>query len=143
MSTVRIGDLRDGVLAFDLRDILVSLAPRSLEALRTVSSVRGADAGDAWFETTSDSSARLEELQQSGRAISGVELLDLARSAVQVIWGEFAATFQGAPWIGIRAVDSTFFEITTEDEVAVDAVRAAFENVCLVGTESGSEGIFI
>ena len=134
MSTVRIGDLHDGVLACDLRDILVSLSPRSLEALWTVSSVRGPDAGDEWFETTGDSSAQLDGLQRSGQAILGVELLHLARSAVQVIWGEFAATFQGAPWIAIRAVDSTFFEMTTEDEAAIDAVRAAFDYVSLVET---------
>lgn len=40
MTTLRIYDYRDQALAFDLRDLIDLLAPRSLEASWTVSPVR-------------------------------------------------------------------------------------------------------
>ena len=54
-----------------------------------------------------------------------------AHEAYQVIWGEFTATLpkQTDAWVVIRAIDSTFYEVTSSDETALSAVRTAFKDV--------------
>jgi hypothetical protein len=138
-TTLRIYDLRDGrVLALDLRDLIDLLAPRSLEASWTVSPVnveyptlgRSIDQ----FEMTGPGRSgedQLELFAASGSSISGLMLAEYAHATSQVIWGQFVATLpeQTDAWVVIRAIDSTFYEVTTSDDMVLAKIRSAYKDV--------------
>lgn len=132
MTALRVYDLRDHVLAFDLRDLLRLLAPRSLEARWVVSTVKSSRPGHEWFEATGEGGERLEVLAQGDGQLSGSEFAALAENTRQVIWGEFvgsAPTQSDKPWVIIRAVDSTFYEIDSEDEAVLDKISSTYKDV--------------
>lgn len=124
--TLRIFDLEDRALAFDLRDLLRLLAPLSLQARWTVSSFEDE------FEATGEGAVRLEQLANNESSITGNDLAALADNTWQIIWGEFAGVLAGGsdrPWITIRAVDSSFFEVETSDEAAAAKIISHFRDV--------------
>ncbi|TCN14701.1 hypothetical protein [Sinorhizobium americanum] len=132
MATLRIYDLRQHVLALDLRDLLRLLAPRSLEANWTVSTVKSSKPGHEWFEATGDGGEQLEKLAQDDAQLSGSDLAALAEETQQVIWGEFVGsgpTQSDKTWVTIRAVDSTFYEIDTDDETVLSKISSTYSDV--------------
>jgi hypothetical protein len=132
MATLRIYDTRQQVLAFDLRDILHLLAPMALQVTWTVSTVKSSEPDHDWFEATGEEGKRLEALAQADTRLSGVELTALAEKTRQVIWGEFIASPSSGTderWIIVRAVDSTFYEITTFDEAVIKVIKSSFKDV--------------
>ena len=136
MITLRIHDLRDGrVLAFDLRDLIDLLAPRSLESSWTVSpvSVKYPTLGRAFdeFMVTGQGGDQLERLAASGSLVNGLIFAEYAHATHQVIWGQFVATHpeQTDAWIVIRAIDSTFYEVTSVDEAVLATIRSAYSDV--------------
>lgn len=137
MTTLRIYDLREGrVLALDLRDLIDLLAPRSLKASWIVSPVsvkyptmaRDFDQFEAVPRTGAD---HLQILAASGATISGEVLSQYAHQTRQVIWGQFVATLpeQMDAWVTIRAIDSTFYEVTTSDEAVLAKIRSTYRDV--------------
>jgi hypothetical protein len=57
---------------------------------------------------------------------------DLSRSIMQVIWGEFRAyedVHVSKAWVVIRAIDSSFYEVASNDPAVHDAIRGAFRDV--------------
>ena len=153
MTTLRIYDLRDGVLALDLRDLIDLLAPRSLEAGWTVSPVRldHLESGRSFHEFMitgpgQPGQDKLELIAASGSSVSGATLSEAAQEAAQVIWGQFAATLpeQSDPWVVIRAIDSTFYEVTSSDDAVLNAVQSAYVDVrvaCGPATATPIEGL--
>jgi hypothetical protein len=139
MTTLRVYDYRDsGGLALDLRDLINLLVPRSLEANWTVSRVRmnQPDLGISFDEFMMTGPGlhgpdQLEQLAASGSSVSGATLLKAANEAWQVIWGQFTGTFpeQSDPWVIVRAIDSTFYEVTSSDEAVLDAIRSTYKDV--------------
>ncbi|WP_133636838.1 hypothetical protein [Zavarzinia compransoris] len=132
MATLRIYDLRERVLALDLRDLLHLFAPRSLDATWTVTTVKSSEPGREWFEATGEGGEQLEILAQRNAAISGADLTALAENTRQVIWGEFvgsAPTQSNKAWVIIRAIDSTFYEIDTDDETVLSKIRWTYKDV--------------
>jgi len=138
MTTLRIYDSSDGVLALDLSDLIDLLAPRSLEASWTASPVRvnHPDPGRFYDEFMMTGSRppgedQLEELAANGLSVGGVTFSEAAHAAHQVIWGQFVATLpeQNEPWVDIRAIDSTFYEVTTSDKAVLDAIWLAYKDV--------------
>jgi len=139
MATLRIYDLRNGTLAVNLRQLLDLLAPRSLESEWIVAPIRS-DGRDQ-FEATGPGGEALEKLAETASQISGATLLALATNSPQIVWGEFVATFPGkiapgttaaktdGPWLTLRAIDSTFYEIETFDAAALAKVSSAFNDV--------------
>ena len=126
MTTLRIFDLEGGALALDLRDLMRLLAPASLHSTWTITST------EEGFEAIGKGGVRLEELAEIDAQVSGGELLDLAEDTVQVIWGEFIGMAPGAPhqkWVTMRAIDSSYWEIITSDEVVLEKVRTAYADV--------------
>ncbi|MBR1192501.1 hypothetical protein [Bradyrhizobium sp. AUGA SZCCT0160] len=125
------------VLALDLRDLVDFLAPRSLEASWIVSpvSVEYPTLGRAFdqFEIVPNRAGEdhLEILAASGAAVNGMALSKYAHETLQVIWGQFVATLpdQTDVWVTIRAIDSTFYEVTTSDEEALAEIRSAYQDV--------------
>jgi hypothetical protein len=134
MTTLRIYDLHPtrSVLAFDLRELLDLLAPRSRHANWKVSSVKSRKSNREWFEVTGEASETLEALAETGAQLSGSDLAALAERTHQVIWGEFTASLPAIPndtWITIRAVDSSFYEIESADETVLDKIRSSFDDI--------------
>jgi hypothetical protein len=136
MTTLRIYDYRDsGVLALDLRDLIDLFAPRSLESSWIVSPVSleyptlGRTLDE--FMVTGQGGDQLERLAASGSSVSGLILAEYAHATNQVIWGQFVATHpeQADAWVVIRAIDSTFYEITTSDDAALAKIRSAYKDV--------------
>jgi len=129
MPTLRIHDLDNGVLAVHLPQLLDLLAPISLDAEWIVAPVRS-DGTDK-FEATGSGAEELEELADASMPVSGMELMILSVNTEQIVWGEFVATMPGAiePWMSIRVIDSTFFEIETADVAALAAIRSAYQDV--------------
>jgi hypothetical protein len=119
LQTLRIFDLKGRVLAFDLRDLLDLLAPLSLEAEWVVSAIKPGELWPESLEATGEAGERLEILAQRNALISGVDLAALAKTTVQVIWGEFVGLLPVTldnKWGIIRAFDSSFYEVTSCDE---------------------------
>lgn len=130
MAKLMIKDMEDRHLAFDLRDVLRALAPESLTAAWTISRP------DDWdFEATGSGGKRLEELAETAATIGGHELLALADDAVQVIWGNFDGKLPQntrESWATVRAVDSSFYEVETDDESVITRLASRFINVRFV-----------
>lgn len=135
MATLRIYGLYNAKrreLVIDLRHFLRVLAPRSVQATWTVSAVKSSEPGRAWFDATGDGGEELEALSQDDAQVSGPVLAALAEATHQVIWGEFTGRFPAETdrsWITIRAVDSSFYEVTTLDDTAISKIKAAFRDV--------------
>jgi hypothetical protein len=73
----------------------------------------------------------LEVLAANGTSVSGFTFSEAAQAAWQVIWGQFVATLpeQNDAWVVIRAIDSTFYEVTSSDEAALNAIRSTYKDV--------------
>ncbi|KAA0695593.1 hypothetical protein DTW90_21630 [Neorhizobium sp. P12A] len=74
----------------------------------------------------------LEGLAQDDGELSGSDLVTIAENTRQVIWGEFvgsAPTQSNKPWVVIRAVDSTFYEIDSDDEAVLNKIRSTYKDV--------------
>jgi hypothetical protein len=135
MATLRIYDLREGrVLALDLRDLVDLFAPRSLEASWTVSPVsvgHSTPTVNQFEAVPRGDDDHLKALAVSGAPVSGAILSQYAHETRQVIWGQFVGALpeQMDAWITIRAIDSTFYEVTTSDEVILAKIRSTYKNV--------------
>jgi len=133
MTTLRISEVQNEALAVDLCDLIDMLAPRSLDANWVVSPVVLDDArlGRSIEEFMVVDTDRLDLFAATGSPVSGAMLSEAAHEARQVIWGQFVARLPGCSdaWIGIRAVDSTFYEITTSDETVLDRIRSTYNDV--------------
>jgi hypothetical protein len=131
MAKLEIWDLHErGYLAFDLRDLMRLLAPRSLAALWTVVCPENSEVEA--LEATGEGGVELERLAKKGAQITGTELAAIAERTNQVIWGEFVGSLpSNEQWIVIRAFDSTFYEIITADDAVLDTLQATFRDIRL------------
>jgi hypothetical protein len=107
------------VLSFDVGDILAALAEDIVESrwqCRNVECIGG---------------EALESASGSGQELATPELLELAKGVEQTIWGDFIATQppDPAPWLVIRAIDSTCFEVFSASVAVLDKLRARFRDV--------------
>jgi hypothetical protein len=133
MTTLRIYDCRNDVLTVHLLDLLNLLVPRSLDARWKVSAVTldypqlGQPIGEFMVVGTE----KLDLFAAGGAAVSGRMLFEAAHEAQQVIWGQFVATLsvEGSAWVTIRAIDSTFYEISSSDVAVIETVRSAYSDV--------------
>jgi hypothetical protein len=132
MATLWIHDLEDRSLAFDLIDLLNLLAPKSRTARWVVSTVKSIDPNEEWFEAQGEAGEILGNFSDVNAEISGVELIELARKSHQVIWGEFSGLADPRSqdiWIVIRAMDSSFYEVVTDDIEAIQKIQFHFRDV--------------
>ncbi|WP_019904375.1 hypothetical protein [Methylobacterium sp. 77] len=129
MHIVRIYDTTDSVLDFDLRHILAMLGAQAIECSWIVS---GVAAYDEAFDATGEQAGRLDELAASGRRITGDRLRDLANGTRQVIRGEFRAYADASapvPVLIVRAIDSSFYEVATNEPHVLQNLKAIFRDV--------------
>ncbi len=130
MATLRIYDLEDRwVLTVDLARLLVLLVPRSLQAEWTVNPVRS-DSQDL-FEASGAGGEELEALAAKHAVVSGAGLSTLAMNSPQIVWGEFVARLPGetSSWLTLRAIDSTFYQVETEDDAVLAKIRSTYNDV--------------
>src|SRR5690349_2519553 len=99
LQAVTIHDIRDGVLAFDLIDILRVVGPDAESSLWRCRNV----------ECTGDLADELHRVSDAEATVSGAEMLRLARGVLQIIDGDFEAyrVDETRPWLVVRAIDST------------------------------------
>ena len=123
---IRDGISTSGFLGFDLTEILDALQPLTIGATWQcrdlyVTSRKGINALE--LEASSES--------ESGVTISNDELAVLATQLVQVIDGEFSVTRAGEtkPWLIVRAVDSSWWEIFSSNDSVFDAIRQRFTDL--------------
>ena len=109
-------------LAFDLIDVLQLLGPDALKAAWTLEDV------ECLGETSDD----LHAVSDSGEPISGRRLLELASGVSQTIDGDFYCYRNGLPsrpWVTIRAIDSSAFDVDSEDATVIGRIKGHFGHV--------------
>ena len=111
----------NGFLTFDLRDIL-ALIP-------------GDGAGSLWevsgAEAVGPSAEVLHRVSDGGDTLILARLREISANVTQTINGEFRSYRPGEsePWVLIRAVDSSMFDVISDDAAFLEKVRARFERV--------------
>jgi hypothetical protein len=112
-----------GGLEFDLAEVLAALGDR-------VATSRWRGRGLFYVSRDEQDIESLERLGV-GEDISGVDLLAALPRLLQVIDGEFEATSAAGevPWVIVRAVDSSWWEIRSEEPRILEALRASFRVV--------------
>ncbi|MDO1581757.1 hypothetical protein [Rhizobium oryzicola] len=140
MATLRIHDIENHVLAVGLYDLLMLIAPRALDSDWVVSTVKDEASGQEWFEAAGDRAEYLEAVAQNDSVLSGRQMADAAMRAGQIIWGRFTAHSPGADslWVMIQAIDSTFYEVTTDDQTVMSAIRKRYREIREVDGPYGS-----
>lgn len=107
---------------FDLRDILAALGADAELSRWRIAGVDclGREAAEA-----------LHEASDRGSCLDGSRLGVLARDVDQIIDGEFAGYLPGvgAPWIVIRAVDSSAYDVVTDRQDVLLRLTSRFSRV--------------
>lgn len=121
LQGVKIKDIDEGFLSFDLKDILPLAGERA--------------AASQWrcrfVECLGESAEELHAISDAGRIISGGELLRIASDLLQVIDGQFEAysDANAEPWLVVKAIDSSSFEVWSDGPDVLARVRDNFGEV--------------
>ena len=129
MPILQIHDLEPQHAAvIDPRLVLPMLGEHAIRASWQVAGV--ARFNETLF-ATGEGAAHLEALCQSLERVSGVVLGQIFSQVEQVIWGEFSAYDDGEsmPWVILRAIDSSWCEVETDDVNILVRVRETFADV--------------
>ncbi|MCJ2048738.1 hypothetical protein [Methylobacterium sp. J-070] len=129
MPTLQIHDLEPQHAAVvDPRLVLPMLGER---AIRASWQVAGVARFNETLSATGEGAIHLEALCQSLKRVSGVVLGQIFGQVEQVIWGEFSAydDGDGTPWVILRAIDSSWCEVETDDVVTLVRVSKTFADV--------------
>jgi hypothetical protein len=118
-----------GGLDFGLCDILHAIDQKG----RTLS-WRGRDIG---YISKDERDVAVIQALGGGGVVSGSALFDGIDQLLQVIDGEFEGTEPGsaAPLVIIRAIDSSWWEVLSDDETVLAAIRRRFRAVEEASTE--------
>ncbi|GMV79069.1 MAG: hypothetical protein AMXMBFR7_02530 [Planctomycetota bacterium] len=127
MRGVQIRDMNESghVLAVDLQHILDLFGERTIQSRWRASEVW------ATSPETGEAAVELERLADGQTFITGEHLSRIAHDLTQVIDGEFSAFERSSdsPWIIVRAVDSSFYEVFSTDPAVLGRVRESFQKV--------------
>lgn len=129
MPTLRIHDHQlHHAAVVDPRLLLPMLGER---ALRASWEVAGVARFDEPLFATGEGASQLEALCQPSKRISGVMLSQIFGRVEQIIWGEFSAydDGDGTPWVILRAIDSSWCEVQTNDRGVLDFVHSTFADI--------------
>ncbi|MEQ9490537.1 MAG: hypothetical protein RIM72_16250 [Alphaproteobacteria bacterium] len=109
-----------GFLSFDLEQILECLGDAALRRVWRCTHL----------ECSGEGADALELASEAIDPVDGERLLQLARSVLQVIDGEFAGYLPGQLHVSLRisAIDSSLWEVFGDD-VTLNRIRAAFKDV--------------
>lgn len=108
-------------LGFDLPEILAALGP----------GVAGCTWGIRDLNYISEVDEDVPVLERGlVEPVSGSDLLSGLGALTQVIDGRFSAVDgAGTPWVTLLAVDSSWWEVESEDATALESIRHRFTNV--------------
>lgn len=128
MPTLQIHDLEPQHAAVvDPRLVLPMLGERAIRASWQVAG--GARFNEPLF-ATGDGATHLEALCRSPKRVSGVVLSQIFGQVEQIIWGEFSAyDGESTPWVILRAIDSSWCEVETDDVGILVRIRENFMDV--------------
>ena len=121
--------IRDGVttgggcLSFDLQDVLAALGVRA--------STSGWYARHLNYISNDDRDVAVMQAMASGTVVNGRDVMAGIEQLSQVIGGEFVATDPGCelPWVIVRAVDSSWWEVVSDDAEVLEVIRKRFRDV--------------
>jgi hypothetical protein len=133
MKAVELWDLK-GHQFLTLAEVLAPLPDRAKDATWDVSDFIYPD-GMGWFDVGHDGDEGIHKLANTGRKVTGRELISLAALSSQVIWGTFRGYDAGGnpePWIRLHAIDSTFWRCETRDIATRQALMKTFRDVRMV-----------
>jgi hypothetical protein len=120
---VTIHDSKNNLLSFDLIDILNTVGEKTARSRWRISDV----------EASGNSALRLLELCDKKIEISGVELIGIASDLVQVISGRFEAYLDAEePWLIVRAVDSSEYDVESDDPSVFKKLRQRFSEITVM-----------
>lgn len=110
-----------GGLDFDLADILEALGEKAVRSQWLAEGL--------WC--FGDSEAEIMALSEASSAIPGNRLLGMARNLTQIIDGVFSGSEpdHNEPWIVVKAVDSSWWEVWTDDAAALASLRERFRAI--------------
>jgi len=126
VETLRIYDEPGMVGSLALAALIDLLRPFAIQSQWRIAAV--VDGDREYFEATGSAAEDLEALAQSGELVSIDALLKLAKKTRQVIWGHFDVGLDPT-WLTLRAIDSTFVEVTTADRRVLGLLKSQFEDV--------------
>jgi hypothetical protein len=127
--TITILDRDDsGVLRVGLEDVLRAVRPAADNAEWTITCV----------EALGAAAERLYAAQEQQRRISTADLEELATALDQVVDGVFSSHRKGdlEPFLILRAVDGTSWDVTSDDRGILERVRVTFAK-CFEAGEIG------
>ena len=109
-----------GGLDFDLRDVLAALGQRVVTSRWRCPRLRYTSRDERDVPV-------LEQAGTEGRPVAGSDLAGGIGELLQVIDGEFEAFDENeVRWAVIRAVDSSWWEVWSDDKSVLEAVRTTF-----------------
>jgi hypothetical protein len=94
--------------------------------------IKSSKLGHEWFEATGDGGEQLEGLAQDDARLSGADLAALAKKTQQAVWRAFVGSGpmqSDKTWIKTRPIDSTFYEIDTDDETVLSKINSTYSDV--------------
>ena len=124
MQGIKIEDSNQGehgrYLNFDLKEILLPVRNYVLDSNWRCNNV----------ECIGQNSVQLHKLSDETSIISGDELLWIVSGIQQTIDGEFEA-FRGEkiPWLLVKAIDSSYFEVWSDNLAVLETVKSNFRKV--------------
>lgn len=123
MHGISIADVdQQRILKVDLADVLAAVGEAAETSSWVLSGVEALGGEDA---------KALQKFSDEQETIDGKSLALRAKNVSQVIEGEFRAFREGAAsaWLVIQAVDSSAYDLFTDDEQVLSRVRDKFECV--------------
>jgi hypothetical protein len=112
-----------GGLEFDLSKILAALGKAASKSRWTCSDLN-------YVSRDERDVPALERAATPGEQVAGLELLEGTRGVLQVIDGQFTGIDEeGEAWVVIRAVDSSWWEVWSDNKWVHDAIRRHFRVV--------------
>lgn len=123
MTGIRIRDLTEGFLAFDLIELLEILGDSAVASSWRCSVEECISADNA--------RPNLEDAYNAEERLTGMHLFALARETRQVIDGTFEAFRPGedTAWITLSAIDSSYWEVFTADWFQLSRFESRFRDV--------------
>lgn len=116
-----------GGLEFDLADLLSALGSHGRESRWTCTDLNYVSFDDRDVPS-------LERSAAAGDQVTGLELIDGVRDKAQVIDGEFTGFDErGQCWIVLRAVDSSWWEVWSDQPWVHEVIRERFRVVESLG----------
>jgi len=111
-----------GGLEFDLAEVLSALGPRVGESRWSSRNLSYVSRDETNIDTLDAAAA--------GSSVAGNDLVKALTQLLQVTDGEFQGFSEGsAPWVVIRAVDSSWWEVLSDDPSTLQAIRNRFRVV--------------